>query len=86
MNFRRLLLGLIFAQFRLDVDAFFGHILTLYIVQMLRMYTCQDYCLVRFLAVVGAALALLILRIDSPIAPNAPNETFHGVITLEKWT
>ena len=33
-------LGLTFAQFRLDVDALFDEIMTLYIVQMPRVYTC----------------------------------------------
>ena len=35
-------LALNFAQFRLDVDAILGELLRLYIVQMPRVYTCQD--------------------------------------------
>ena len=78
-------LGLTSAQFRLDVDAFFCETMTLYIVQMPRVYACQDYSVVWNLAMVDAVLAILILRIDSQIAPDAPNETFHGVFSLEKW-
>lgn len=74
------------AKFRLDVDAFFSDIMTLYIVQMPGVYTCQDDSVVRHLTVVDAALAVVILRIDSQIAPDAPNETFHGVISLENWS
>ena len=52
---------------------------------MPRMHTRQDYSIVRFLAVVDAALAVLVLRIGPQIAPDAPNETFQRVASLKKW-
>lgn len=77
-------LSITFAKICLDVDASFGEIMTLHIVQMPGVYTCQDDSVVRHLAGVDAALAIVVLRIDSEIAPDALNEAFQGVISLEK--